>query len=62
MTMYLLTKSGTTTVFRPDRKALKRVAENELNEASNASVVVAGSDVLVRTDQALWCFAKPEQN
>jgi outer membrane protein assembly factor BamB len=61
-TMYLLTKSGTTTVFRPDREALKRVATNELNEASNASVIVAGSDVLVRTDQALWCFANPEQN
>ena len=61
-TMYLLTKSGTTTVFRPDREALKRVATNELNEASNASVVVAGNNVLVRTDQALWCFETPEQN
>ena len=59
-TMYLLTKSGATTVFRPDRQALKRVAENELSEPSNASVVVAGKDVLVRTDQALWCFAEPE--
>ena len=58
--MYLLTKSGATTVFLPDRQALKQVAENELSEASNASVVVAGNDVLVRTDQALWCFAKPE--
>ena len=59
-TMYLLTKSGATTVFRPDRQALKRVAENQLGETSNASVVVAGNDVLVRTDRALWCFAKPE--
>lgn len=59
-TMYLLTKSGVTTVFRPDRGGLKQVAENELGETSNASVVVAGGDVLVRTDQALWCFAKPE--
>ncbi len=55
--MYLLTKSGTTTVFRPDREGLEKVAENELNETTNASVVVAGSDLFVRTDQALWCFS-----
>jgi len=55
--MYLLAKSGTTTVFRPDREDLKRIAENELKESTNASVVVAGGDVLIRTDEALWCFA-----
>ena len=54
--MYLLTKSGTTTVFLPDRDALKQVAENQLGEPSNASVVVTGRDVLIRTDQSLWCF------
>lgn len=59
-TMYLLKKSGSTTVFRPDRQALKQVAENDLSETSNASVVVVGNDVLVRTDEALWCFANPE--
>ena len=59
--MYLLTKSGTTTVFRPDREGLKQVAENELNEPTNASVVVAGSDVIIRTDAALWSFAAPPQ-
>jgi len=55
--MYLLAKSGTTTVFRPDREKLRRIAENELKESTNASVVVAGGDVLIRTDEALWCFA-----
>ncbi|MDV6031945.1 MAG: PQQ-binding-like beta-propeller repeat protein [Phycisphaera sp. RhM] len=54
--MYLLDKSGTTIVFRPDRKEFKRFAENELKESTNASVVVAGGDVLIRTDKALWCF------
>ncbi|TWT91961.1 outer membrane protein assembly factor BamB family protein [Stieleria varia] len=54
--MYLLTKSGTTTVFLPDRTGLKKVAENKLDETTNASVVVAGEDVLVRTDAALWAF------
>lgn len=56
--LYLLSKSGTTTVFRPNREELQRVADNELQEPSNASVVVAGNEVLVRTDKALWCFRK----
>jgi outer membrane protein assembly factor BamB len=59
--MFLLTKSGTTTVFRPDSTEFKRLYENELNESSNASVVVAGRDILVRTDSALWCFAGPSR-
>ena len=55
--MFLLTKSGTTTVFQPDSKEFKKLAENTLNETTNASLVVAGNDVLIRTDDALWCFA-----
>ena len=60
--MYLLTKSGTTTVFRPDREEFKRIALNRLNESTNASVVVAGSEVLIRTDKALWCFEDLAEN
>jgi len=56
--MFLLTKSGTTTVFEPDSKKFTQLAENELKENTNASVVVAGNDVLIRTDKSLWCFAK----
>ena len=57
--MFLLTKSGATTVFRPDQAKFAKVAENNLNEKSNASVVVAGPDVIIRTNKAIWCFAKP---
>lgn len=60
--MYLLTKSGTTTVFRPGRDGLNEVAVNELNETTNASVVVAGSDVIVRTDVSLWSFTDSSVN
>lgn len=59
--MFLLTKSGTTTVFEPDRKKFKEVAVNELNESTNASVVIAGSDLLIRTDRALWSFTSDSQ-
>ena len=56
--MHLLTKSGSTTVFRPNPEQFDEVAVNELNETTNASVVIAGGEVFIRTDDALWCFAK----
>ncbi len=60
--MYLLTKSGTTTVFKPSREEFKQIGVNKLEESTNASVVVAGSEVLIRTDKALWCFEGPAEN
>jgi outer membrane protein assembly factor BamB len=57
--MFLLTKSGSTTVFQPSRDGFRKIAVNELDEPTNASVVVAGKDVLVRTDKALWSLASP---
>ncbi len=57
--MFLLTKSGTTTVFEPDSKKLNQLSDNALDETTNASVVVAGNDILIRTDQALWCITSP---
>ena len=58
--LYLMTKSGTTTVFRPSREGLRQVAENQLDETTNASVVIAGDDVIIRTDAALWCFTSTQ--
>lgn len=60
--MFLLTKSGATTVFRPSREGFKKVSVNELKEPTNASVVVAGDDVLIRTDKALWSLASPSKS
>jgi len=54
--MFLLTKAGTTTVFQPSRERFQLLAENKLDEPTNASVLVAGNDLLIRTDQALWSF------
>ena len=54
--MFLLTKAGTTTVFQPNRERLQLLAQNKLDEPTNASVVVAGDDLLIRTDRALWSF------
>jgi outer membrane protein assembly factor BamB len=60
--MFLLTKSGATTVFRPSREGLNKISVNQLNEPTNASVVIAGSDTLIRTDNALWSLAAPSNN
>lgn len=57
--LFLLTKSGVTTVFQPSATELKTIATNKVGETTNASVVIAGTNVLVRTDKSLWCFAKP---
>ncbi|TWU10910.1 outer membrane protein assembly factor BamB family protein [Allorhodopirellula heiligendammensis] len=54
--MFLLDKSGRTTVFAPNRDKYEEIAVNELNEPTNASVVIAGNDLLIRTDRALWSF------
>lgn len=56
--MFLLSKSGATTVFRPNKEKFDLVATNSLDESTNASVVIAGDDILIRTDKALWAIGK----
>lgn len=56
--MFLLAKSGTTTVFQPNPEAFQELSQNVLDETTNASVVLAGDQVFVRTDKALWCFTE----
>ena len=56
--MFLLSKSGTTTVFRPNKEKFDLVATNSLGETTNASVVIAGDDILIRTDKALWSIGE----
>ena len=58
--MFLLSKSGTTTVFRPNKQRLDLIAVNALNEPSNASVVIAGGEILIRTDKALWSIGQAD--
>ena len=58
---FLLTKSGVTTVFRPNRERFEKLAANDLGESTNASVVAAGDELFLRTDEALWCVAAGEK-
>jgi len=34
---------------------------NSLGERANASVVISGGQVILRTHQALWCIGRPKQ-
>jgi len=45
-------------VFRPDKEKFDLVASNSLGETTNASIVIAGNDILIRTDEALWSIGK----
>ena len=56
--IYTLSQSGETVVFKADPAALTVVAHNKLGEMTNSSLAPAGSDVFVRTHEALWCIGK----
>ncbi len=53
-TMFLMSQSGATTVFRPNKNEFDVVAINDLGESTNASVIIAGTDLLIRTNVSLW--------
>ncbi|QDT15237.1 outer membrane protein assembly factor BamB family protein [Alienimonas californiensis] len=59
--MFLLTKSGTTAVFRANREEYEPIAANDLDESTNASVVAAGDALFLRTDDALWAVGAPAE-
>ncbi len=58
--MLLLSQSGTTTVFRPNKQSLDVIAVNALNEPSNASVVIVRGEILIRTNKALWSIGQTD--
>ncbi|MBI3684063.1 MAG: hypothetical protein HY235_27130 [Acidobacteria bacterium] len=58
--IYVMNKSGGTTVFQANPKQFEAVASNVLEEPSNSSVVISGGDVFLRTHAALWCIGRKE--
>jgi outer membrane protein assembly factor BamB len=54
--MYLLNQGGDTFVFRPSPKGYEQIARNALGEDTNASIVLTNGQVLIRTQQSLWCI------
>jgi len=59
--IYVLSDQGTTTVLKPSvdpKEPAEIIATNELDEKAQASIVVAGKQLLIRTVDQLWCIGK----
>jgi outer membrane protein assembly factor BamB len=54
--IYIVNKSGGTVVFQANPSRFEALATNLLDEPTNASIVIAGGDLFVRTHEALWCI------
>jgi len=59
--IYVLSEQGTTTVLKPSsdpKKPAEIIATNKLGEHCRASIAVAGKQLILRTDNRLWCIGK----
>lgn len=54
--IYSPSQSGETVVFKASPKEFEVVAHNNLGEMTNASLAPAGSQLFIRTHEALWCI------
>jgi outer membrane protein assembly factor BamB/Ca2+-binding EF-hand superfamily protein len=55
--IYVPNQSGDVFVLRASPK-FELLATNSVNESSNASLAPSDNELFLRTDKALWCFAK----
>jgi len=59
--IYVLSEQGTTTVLKPSddpKNPAEIIATNRLDDHCRASIAVAGKQLLLRTDNHLWCIGK----
>ena len=59
--IYTLSEQGTTTVLKPSddpKKTAEIISINELDDHCRASIAVAGKQLILRTDNILWCIGK----
>jgi len=59
--IYVLSEEGTTTVLKPSndpKKPAEIIATNKLGEHCRASIAVADKQLIIRTDNQLWCVGK----
>ncbi len=55
--LYLTNQRGTTHVFEPNPEDLVVLASNGLEEQTNSTPAIAGSEIFLRTHEGLWCIA-----
>jgi hypothetical protein len=56
--LYVTSRRGVTTVFRPDPEKLEVLAMNDLGEPSNATPAISNGQIFLRTDEQLYCIAE----
>jgi outer membrane protein assembly factor BamB len=54
--LYVTSRRGITTVFRPDPEKLDVLAMNDLGEPSNATPAISDGQIFLRTDGHLYCI------
>ena len=55
--LYVTSRRGITSVFRPNAEKLELLAMNDLGEASNATPAISDGQIFLRTDAHLYCIA-----
>jgi len=55
--IYVPNQSGDVFVLRASPK-FELLATNSVSESTNASLAASDGQIFMRTDKALWCFAK----
>ena len=56
--LYVTSRKGVTTVFRPDPAKLEVLAMNDLGEPSNATPAISNGQIFLRTDKHVYCVAE----
>jgi outer membrane protein assembly factor BamB len=55
--LYVTSRKGVTTVFRPNPEKFELLAMNDLGEPSNATLAISDGQIFLRTDGHLYCIA-----
>jgi outer membrane protein assembly factor BamB len=56
--LYVTSRRGVTSVFRPDPGKLEVLAMNDLGEPSNTTPAISDGQIFLRTDGHLYCIAE----
>ncbi len=55
--LYVTSRRGVTSVFRPDPEKFELLAMNDLGEPSHATPAISDGQIFLRTDAHLYCIA-----
>ena len=56
--MYVMNQAGDTFVFEPSPEGYQQLARNSLGEQTNSTPVITDGQVILRTQEGLWCIAE----